>query len=145
MIHLANSVYHKIRIHADERLAGRAYYARQSFALVVFLICGYAGESFAAAELNVKTTARHQAIPVGQQQTGLPLKLHGVFEGFNPDTRKLTLTHLAGMAFSWAGAMRDIDVDRRVNINALEPGMPVTAILTRMPNGQYCVTGLVRS
>ena len=68
-----------------------------------------------------------------------------MFEGFNLNTHKLKLTHLAGMEFYWGETMRDIEVDGSVNVNALEPGMAVTAILTRKPNGQYYVTGLGRS
>jgi len=111
---------------------------------IVLLTCGHAREGFAASQLNMKMVPVYRATPVGQQQTGLPLKLHGVFEGFDPQTRTLKLTHLALLESFWEEAMGDVEVDSSVDTNAIAPGTAVTATLKRGANGRYHVTGLAR-
>jgi len=83
-------------------------------------------------------------IKVGQQQSGQPVKLHGVFEGFDANTHRLKLAHLDGIDFSWANTMRNVEVDDSVSMSAIEPGTPVTATLKRKLDGTYYVSRLTR-
>ncbi len=110
--------------------------------VLVLLTSSFSSKSHAASDLNIKIISRNRAILVGQQQAGLPLKLHGVFEGFDPSTHTVKLTHLAPMETFWEKAVCELQLDDSVSTNAVATGTAVTATLTRRPNGRYYITGL---
>ena len=98
-----------------------------------------ASHAYAAYDPGFTIRPQSPVIKAGQQQSGQPLKIRGVFVGFNPSTRRLKLAQLDLIDFSWREPMRDVEVDSSVSMNALEPGMAVTATLTRSSNGRYYV------
>lgn len=121
----------------------RVRVALQHFAIMTLCaVCAL--PAFAASKPALITGSDSLAIKVGQQQSGQPLRLHGVFEAFNPSTRRLKLTRLDWFEVSWEDTVGDVEVDDGVITTALQPGMAVTATLIRRPNGKYYVSGLTK-
>ena len=111
--------------------------------LIASIVC--ATPAMATSTMAVKTECKFGIIKVGQQQSGQPLRLRGMFVGYDQATRRLELAPLDWLAFSWKEAMRSVEVDKSVGLNALAPGMAVTVTLTRKSNGEYFVSELKKS
>lgn len=109
----------------------------------MFLMLGM-GSAYAAHRLDLNVKAKFHPVSVGQQQSGQPVRLHGVIESISPDNHRVKISHLEPLEIFWGETMQDIAVDQAIRLEAFEPGVPVIAVLARRFDGRYYVTKLAR-